>query len=99
MRSMTQTTTQIPIQKTIRTATRTVLFARRPATADERTAPMVANRSESRSADRRQAATPHTVAPTPTESWLLALGLEATEVERCPVADCDVCARPLHRAA
>ena len=28
---------------------------------------------------------------TMTEAWLARLGLEAVEVDRCPVAECEVC--------
>jgi len=41
-----------------------------------------------------------TTSITPTETWLSSLGLEAVEVDRCPVAECTVCGpRPLVIAA
>ncbi|HLA66747.1 MAG TPA: hypothetical protein VJP05_04625 [Acidimicrobiia bacterium] len=35
-----------------------------------------------------------TMSITPIETWLVSLGLEAVEVDRCPVAECTVCGPP-----
>ena len=37
--------------------------------------------------------------PTPMEAWLLTLGLEAEEVERCPEPTCEVCIGAMPEAA
>lgn len=47
----------------------------------------------------RPAGAPAGDRPTPTEAWLLALGLEAEEVERCPEPTCEVCTGVLPEAA
>lgn len=47
----------------------------------------------------RPAGAPAGDRPTPTEAWLLALGLEAEEVERCPEPTCEVCIGAMPEAA
>ncbi len=47
----------------------------------------------------RPAGAPAGDRPTPAEAWLLGLGLAVTEVERCPVPDCEVCIAALPDAA